>query len=207
MGVPPSRVPVRAGAADSKLPASQRWLLRECECVQKPGTPSCGGCAERQLQRSGDGLRPSRIPVGGHVHPRVIVAIDASRGGGRPLEHAARERLELGLGEPLGDVRVHADAHAGSLARSVSARAFAVGSDLFFAAGAYRPGSRDGDKLIAHEVIHAVQQRGAPGSGPLSVSAPSDAAEVEAEAIAGTIQTEAIAHPPREPASSVRACR
>ena len=149
------------------------------------------------MQRSGDGLRPSRIPAGGPVHPSITSAIDAARGGGRPLEGTARERLELKLGESLGDVRVHADAHAGALARAVSARAFTVGTDLFFAAGAYRPGSHDGDTLIAHEVMHAIQQRGAPASGPLSVSAPGAAAELEAEAMASTLQTEAPARPLR----------
>ena len=137
------------------------------------------------------------------MHPCITSAIDASRGGGRPLEPAARARLEHGLGESLGDVRVHTGAHAAALARAVSAHAFAVGPDLFFAAGAYRPGSRDGDKLIAHEVTHAVQQRGAPASGPLSVSAPGDAAEVEAEAMASTLQAEASAHPSGEPFSAV----
>jgi hypothetical protein len=177
--------------------------LRECDCAEKPGAPSCEGCTKRQLQRSDGGLRPSRIPASGRVHPRVTSAIDASRGGGRPLEAAARARLEHGLGESLGDVRVHADAHAAALARAVSARAFAVGPDLFFAAGAYRPGSCDGDKLIAHEVIHAVQQRGAPTSGPLSVSAPGDATEVEAEVMASTMQAEASAHPNGGPFSVV----
>ena len=130
------------------------------------GLPSGGCCAnvtarktrERRRARGtrngrysarADGLRPSRIPASGRVHPRITSAIDASRGRGRPLERPARERLEQGLGESLGDVRVHADAHAGALARAVSARAFTVGSDLFFAAGAYRPGSRDGDEFIA----------------------------------------------------------
>ena len=201
--VPPSRVPVRAGAADSGLPTNQRMLLRECDCAENPGAPSCEGCEQRQLQRSGDGLRPSRIPAAGPLHPGITSAIDTSYGGGQPLERSARERLELGLGESLGDVRVHTDAHAAALARAVSARAFTVGADLFFAAGAYRPGSRDGDKLIAHEATHAVQQRGGPASGPLSLSAPGDAAELEAEAMASTLQAEASAHPSRESASPV----
>jgi Domain of unknown function (DUF4157) len=196
--VPPSRVPVRLGAADPGLRASQR-TLRECDCAENPATPSC---EQRQVQSSGDGLRPSRIPAGGPIHPSITSAIEASRGGGGPLERTARERLELGLGESLGDVRVHADAHAGALARAVSARAFTVGSDLFFAAGAYRPGSRDGDELIAHEVTHAVQQRGAPGSGPLSMSAPGDAAELEAEAVASRLQAEASAYRQGESSST-----
>jgi GH24 family phage-related lysozyme (muramidase) len=202
-GVSPSRAPVRASRAEPGPRSSQRMLLRECDCVENPGTPSCEGCEQRQVQRSGDGLRPSRVPADSALDPGITSSIDASRGGGRPLERTARERLERGLGEPLGDVRVHADANAAALARAVSARAFTVGSDLFFAAGAYRPGSHDGDKLIAHEVTHAVQQRGAPGSGPLTVSASADAAEVEAEAMASTLQAEAGTRPHGESASPI----
>jgi peptidoglycan hydrolase-like protein with peptidoglycan-binding domain len=139
------------------------------------------------LQRSHDGLRPSQIHAGELVHPRIASAIDAARGGGQPLERSTRERLELGLSESLGDVRVHADTRSEALARAVSARAFTVGSDVFFAAGMYRPGSHDGDKLIAHEVTHTVQQRGAVARGPLTVSNPGDALELEADATASRL--------------------
>ena len=45
----------------------------------------------------------------------------------------------------------------------------------------------DGDKLIAHELAHVVQQRGAPTSGPLTVSNPGDAMEREADDVADKI--------------------
>ena len=79
-------------------------------------------------------------------------------------------------------MRVHTGSGAAALARAVSARAFTVGSDIFFASGEYRPDTRDGEALIAHEVAHVIQQRGAPDSGPLTVSQPGDALEREAEA-------------------------
>ena len=49
----------------------------------------------------------------------------------------------------------------------MSARAFATGTDVYFAQDEYKPNTTDGDKLIAHELAHVVQQRGAPTSGPL----------------------------------------
>jgi Domain of unknown function (DUF4157) len=82
------------------------------------------------------------------------------------------------------DVRVHTDSTADALARSVSARAFATGTDIFFAQGEYRPGTAAGDQLIAHEVAHTEQQRGAPSVGPLTVSNPGDALEREADSVA-----------------------
>ena len=79
---------------------------------------------------------------------------------------------------------MHTDDTADRLNRSVSARAFATGTDVYFAKGEYNPGSADGDRLIAHELAHVVQQRGASASGPLSVSEPGDAMEREADHVA-----------------------
>ena len=129
--------------------------------------------------RDGEG-----ILSGGLVHPDVEAAIAASRGRGRRLAGDVSRSLEAAVGAPLSDVRVHTDDHAAALARAVSARAFTVGSDIYFGSGEYNPGTRDGAQLIAHEAAHAVQQRGAPLSGPLTVSQPGEPLEREAEAVA-----------------------
>ena len=129
--------------------------------------------------RDGEGILPS-----GLVHPGVESAIAAARGGGRGLDPSLARSFEPSLGETLADVRVHTDAGAAALARAVSARAFTVGNDIFFGSGEYRPGSSAGNELIAHEVAHTIQQRGAPAAGPLTVSQPGDALERDAEAVA-----------------------
>ena len=79
---------------------------------------------------------------------------------------------------------MHTDANAASLARAVEARAFATGTDIFFAPGEYQPGTAAGRELIAHEVAHTDQQRGAPLAGPLLVSNPGEPLEVEADGVA-----------------------
>ena len=135
-----------------------------------------GNRAFAELARHGDGILPD-----GRAHPDVERAIETRRGGGRALDPGVRERMGPGLGDDLGDVRVHDGPDADALARSVQARAFAVGSDLFFADGEHRPGTAAGDRLIAHELTHVVQQRGAPADGPLTVSQPGDASEHEAD--------------------------
>jgi hypothetical protein len=119
----------------------------------------------------------------GTVHPDVQSTIDSSRGSGATLDPAVAGRLSGSLGD-LSDVRVHTDDTSDRLNRSVSARAFATGSDVYFAKGEYNPGSESGDKLIAHELAHVVQQRGSSASGPLTVSQPGDATEQEADAVA-----------------------
>lgn len=130
------------------------------------------------IAREGDGILPT-----GEVHPSVQSTIDATRGGGSSLDTGVEARLSPSLGD-LSDVRVHTDDTADKLNRSVSARAFATGTDVYFARGEYNPGSADGDRLIAHELAHTVQQRGATQGGPLSVSTPGDAMESEADEVA-----------------------
>ena len=131
------------------------------------------------IGRVGEGILPD-----GTAHPDVEATIARTRGSGSPLDPGSLSRNADALGEPLSDVRVHTDSTADALAQSVSARAFTTGSDVYFAAGEYQPGSSGGDELLTHELAHVVQQRDAPTSGPLTVSMPGDALETEAEAIA-----------------------
>jgi hypothetical protein len=132
--------------------------------------------------RDGEGILP-----GGLVHPDVEAAIAAASGGGSRLNGSVAHQVGGAYGQPLGDVRVHHDDHAAALSRAVSARAFTVGNDIFFGAGEYRPSSAPGRDLLAHELAHVVQQRGAPSAGPLTVSQPGDALEREAEAAARSV--------------------
>jgi Domain of unknown function (DUF4157) len=133
-----------------------------------------------------DAEQGAGIMADGTVHSDVQSTIDSTRGGGTALDQGVADRLSGSLGD-LSDVRVHTDDTADKLNRSVSARAFATGSDVYFAGGEYSPGSADGDKLIAHELAHVVQQRGASTGGPLSVSQPGDAIEREADSLADQI--------------------
>ena len=137
-----------------------------------------GNRAFTSVAREAAGILP-----GGEVHPAVQSEINNSRGGGTSLDAGVQSRFSESLGD-LSDVRVHTDDRSDQLNRSVSARAFATGTDVFFARGEYNPGSASGDHLIAHELAHVVQQRGAPAGGPLTVSNPGDALETEADAVA-----------------------
>jgi hypothetical protein len=66
--------------------------------------------------------------------------------------------MEAAFGHDFSRVRVHTDEIAGELTSRLEARAFTVGSDIAFAAGAYRPGTPLGDALLAHELAHVMQQ-------------------------------------------------
>jgi nucleoid-associated protein YgaU len=131
---------------------------------------------------------------------------------GAPLPPAVRSKFEGGLGADLSDVRVHTGSESAAAAESVGARAFAVGSDVHFGRGEFDPDSQAGQRLLAHEVVHTVQQRGAGGppvaQHKLEVSAPGDAAEVEADAIADSLVAGGpAAAPPRMSQPVARAQR
>ncbi len=91
--------------------------------------------------------------------------INEARGGGQPLDGALQEQMGANLGCDFNEVRIHTGAEADDLNRRLSARAFTIGSDIFFTRGAYDPNSISGWELIAHELIHVVQQRNGRVSG------------------------------------------
>jgi len=89
------------------------------------------------------------------VNPNLESHIQSLKGGGKPLPKSERAYFEPRFGQDFSQVRVHSDAQA---ARAVNARAFTVGKDVIFGAGQYSPGTREGQRLMAHELTHVVQQ-------------------------------------------------
>src|SRR5439155_20438463 len=120
--------------------------------------------------------------------------------GGDPLPGEVRKKMEGGLGADLSSVRVHSGAESAGAAEQLGARAFTVGSDVHFGAREFAPGSKEGDRLLAHELTHVVQgqrsgiqRKAAPhaeqgqeegSNGAPDVSHPEDAAEKEADNVA-----------------------
>ena len=68
--------------------------------------------------------------------------------------------METAFDANFSGVKVHTDGESDQLNKSLNSRAFATGQDIFFSQGAYNPGSRDGQELLAHELTHIVQQNG-----------------------------------------------
>jgi hypothetical protein len=112
--------------------------------------------------------------------------------GGQPLDKNTRAEMESAFGADFGDVRVHTGGEATTSAQRLGARAYTVGNDVVFGAGAYEPGSDTGRRTLAHELTHVVQQRSGPVDGSdtgtgIRVSDPSDRFERAAEATADRI--------------------
>ncbi|MFL6260723.1 MAG: DUF4157 domain-containing protein [Thermoanaerobaculia bacterium] len=130
---------------------------------------------------------PRGLPGAGLVGALAgpLAAVQARLGEGRPLESATRSRMEQAFGARFDEVRVHTGETAARLARELDARAFAVGPHVAFGHGEYRPGTLVGDAVLAHELAHTLQQRGATAeAGP---AAPARSLEGEANTAAAGV--------------------
>jgi hypothetical protein len=92
--------------------------------------------------------------------PELASSIQAARGSGQPLADNIREPMEQAFEADFSGVRVHADAQSDALNRSIQAKAFTTGQNVFFRQGEYQPQTREGQELIAHELTHVIQQNG-----------------------------------------------
>jgi hypothetical protein len=112
----------------------------------------------------------------------------AASSGGIPVEPVLRARVEGLTGADLSGVRIHTGEASQQAAALLKAHAFTVGHHVHFGAGEYRPGTPAGDALIAHELVHALQQGpgDAGGGGKLAVDGDSGA-EHEADEVAAAL--------------------
>lgn len=122
----------------------------ECE-KELQRTPSSGRDSKETRDHSSD--RSSRQPGGDSL------AFEARKAGvGRRLDPATRRSLEPRFGYDFGGVRIHTGRRPDELSRSINARAFTRGSDIYFAHGEYQPNTPSGRRLLAHELTHTIQQ-------------------------------------------------
>jgi hypothetical protein len=153
-------------AAGGERVSTQDWAVRE-EAAQAEGlegeaagAAAVGGRIDptrlramqrRWIQRKAGGA--SGMAGGGAGGGAAAIP----SGGGAPLGGGVQARMEKTLGADLSGVRVHTGGESAQAAESLGARAFTVGSDVHFGRGEFAPGSKEGDRLLAHELTHVVQ--------------------------------------------------
>ncbi|MGA7673151.1 MAG: DUF4157 domain-containing protein [Nitrolancea sp.] len=108
------------------------------------------------------------------------------------MSTATRANMEPLFGHNLSSIRIHADPDAATAARSIDARAYTVGQDIYFGENAYAPETPEGDRLLAHEIAHTVQQAkssaaAASSEGPPRISRAGDPHEQEARDAAALV--------------------
>jgi hypothetical protein len=108
---------------------------------------------------------------------------------GERLDTASRDFFEPRFGHDFSRIRVHTDAQAAASARAVNALAYTVGQDVVFGEGQFAPKSATGQRLLAHELAHTVQQRDAsiPSLEEIEVSSPDDYHERQADQAAHSV--------------------
>lgn len=129
---------------------------------QGPIACACGGGCPA-CQRRSPSAQPARVQTkrthsgdaAGTAPPQVHKALASS---GHPLDSATRAYFEPRLGRDLSGVRVHTDDTAARSAAGISARAYAVGQHVVFGEGQYAPRTDAGKRLLAHELVHTMQQ-------------------------------------------------
>jgi hypothetical protein len=131
------------------------------------GTPGVGEAERgqapiaRRIQRRGTSGQEATISAeGGELDAATDARIRSAQSGGAPLDGAVRSAMEGAFGTSFDHVRVHAGAEAATLNRQIEAKAFTIGSDIFFDGGLPDTTTRDGQHLLAHELTHTVQQTG-----------------------------------------------
>ena len=167
----------REGEEDElQMQRIQRESLEEEEPLQAQRIQRAGEEDELQMQRDtiqrdeGGEMEDEELAMkriqresfmeGGEVGGDIESSIESARGSGQAIDDGVRGKLEGAFGQDFSGVRVHTDSQSDTLNKSIQAKAFTTGSDIFFSKGAYNPGSSDGQELLSHELTHVVQQNG-----------------------------------------------
>ncbi len=119
----------------------------------------------------------------GNLRNDISSSIQQSRGSGSSLSKDLQTEMSRKLGHDFSSVRLHTDGTADKLSRTINARAFTIGTDVFFKNGVYAPGTQKGRETLIHELTHVVQQSksGKASGGKLKLGAPNTAMEQEAD--------------------------
>ncbi len=111
---------------------------------------------------------PPAVPIPSVYAPQAPLIIPPAytqlqtllaRDPGAPLAPGILRHMEANLRVPLGDIRIHDDPGAWTLCAHLAAPAHTAGTHLFFAKGAYQPGTSQGRNLLGHQLQRAVAGR------------------------------------------------
>ncbi|MFO0127495.1 MAG: DUF4157 domain-containing protein, partial [Pseudanabaena sp.] len=97
---------------------------------------------------------------GGEASTNLESSVQSARSSGQSLDPNLQEKMGQAMGADFSSVKVHTDSQSDQLNKSIQAKAFTTGQDIFFRQGEYSPSSTGGQELLAHELTHVVQQNG-----------------------------------------------
>jgi Domain of unknown function (DUF4157) len=159
VGQPNDKYEQEADAMADKV--VQRWAMPNAVAALPTITPfninaaqrACAACEKEDhdhIQRKESGEMTAS--------PSVESRLSATKGGGNSLPESTRTHMESAIGADFSNVRVHTGGEAVQLSQDLSAHAFTHGSDVYFNSGKFAPNTEGGRHLLAHELVHTVQQ-------------------------------------------------
>ncbi len=81
-------------------------------------------------------------------------------GQGRTLDTDTQSFMESRFGQDFSHVRIHTDQQAANSAQAINAKAYTIDNHIVFGTDEYQPATREGQLLLAHELVHVTQQTG-----------------------------------------------
>ncbi len=147
------------------------------------------------VQRMITAVQRSVMQDGGAINDEISQRINSKRGSGGSLDGAIQASASTQMGYDFSGVKVHTDSESDQLNKALGAKAFTTGSDIYFSANSYSPGTSEGQELIHHELTHVVQQGGQAPSGGLTLGPADDAYEREADHMAKSVASQSASQP------------
>jgi hypothetical protein len=144
-----------------RRPAAPQPRREQTLRVSRPGDRN-----EREAAHLAERVLQTESPLEGHalrqtpdwaVARTSSIVDDAIGGAAQPLDERTRSYFEPRFGYDFSRIRVHADERADAAARLLDARALAIGNHLLFRAGEFAPSTRQGQRILAHELAHTTQ--------------------------------------------------
>ncbi|MEX0769197.1 MAG: DUF4157 domain-containing protein [Balneolaceae bacterium] len=124
----------------------------------------------------------------GKASPGLANRVAATKGTGSPLNPGTRGEMGNKMGSDFSGVNIHTGHQASQMNQELGAKAFTVGSDIYFNRGQYNPHSSEGKRLLAHELTHTVQQGGA-AQKKIQREDENDEEDTTSASVAGTLET------------------
>ncbi|MBL7749597.1 MAG: DUF4157 domain-containing protein, partial [Chitinophagaceae bacterium] len=128
----------------------QSFIQRKCSYYEE----------EENVQRKplASFIQRKESSAGAVASETITNQIHSSKGSGSSMDSRTQSFMQSRFGTDFSHVKIHTGANAAQLNRELSAKAFTVGSDIYFNDGQYNPNSNEGKHLLAHELTHTVQQ-------------------------------------------------
>lgn len=128
---------------------------------------------ENEAERIAEQVKTAQIPLTARQMPLPISAANTNTANqnvmaantglypdsGLPLPHGVKRQFEDYFQQDFSSVKIRTDNSANSLCSSLHADAFTYGQTIFFRSGSYAPETSQGRALLAHELVHVVQQQ------------------------------------------------